>query len=1051
MEWIEEQLKEAGVESRRIGDQDLAALPDSDIQTLFMPYDRMALEGEDAVFRFLKRGGNVIAASCIPSVYNPLRPQDPSKQHGRGWYAPFLIRKLDGSWKWARRNAKIPLVISDEAASLVGNLLPATFQSPSAKFTGVDRWNVILGSDGGYGEGTNYALAADVTLDLYKEMVGSGSDFVIHRYYNTQIFGSSFTNVGVIGTRLLNGEKGKDVFKAILHLQEMKFPHEQEKSFYEDARNLALLWSDFSWEYIALCAKLRDAALNTYLNKGNYRKAIRNLSSVCGRFGELQKDHKLHLQLLAGKTEPAKTASLMKSLLRDVEKTRKAFAELDKEADKLLADAKAPEKVPVKHKYGTLQLIASLTLPANLNRFRGELFDEMKRMGVTVYSGSDHAWYVLDPAVNAKRKGIARDHKFVYALEGTRVVQMGSFNPADGTVRDGKKVDYPYGLYKSLKEKFDLYEKAGIPQFRIGTGDEMGLGYSYWGTPAQKEFQEALKKYYKGDIAALNAHCHTSFANFDKILLPRRQPVTQSEHALWEHWRRCREAKLESVYITFYDRIKKLKKDLDVFVMPSTGSMESPLYAVNVYNVSKYCDVNAMDGTTTSIAREWIFNDLTRKPLHTSEWGGTYADVNEHRLSGMLWKELSGGMLGAELHVYAWGSDSISFLDILNKKNLRGAAVGQFMKEIRKLDHVLLDGRRAGPEIGILFSQTSRIHDQNWGMNGQKTYSPHITGVCNYYALFLTTQRNARVVPEEKILEEDVPSSVKLLILPQTVYLSEELQKKLLDYVKRGGLLLTEGRAGQFDAFGNASDLLFREAGVIPSYTAGKSFSFGKQRIRLPDGEKVFSPSGKGEKLASFDNGQSAVLAVPLGKGKILISGVNSGLAQYKGFPVFTEELLRSQGLTPRLIVSDPSVISREWVHGKDTYLIFAKVLNDAAEIKETLIRIRGNVEVEDYFFGKAVEKKYENGYTSFRTLLTNGGRVFRIRNGAPASPGSTDEAKVEREFSSGNAGNLNEAKAITLPFTGRLFDETPFTWEGYKFTLATIASGTTTPRGKRT
>ncbi|MBR2365514.1 MAG: beta-galactosidase, partial [Lentisphaeria bacterium] len=981
VEWIEERLKEAGMRVRRIADKDLAALPSSSAELLVMPYARMALEGEDAIFKFLKRGGNVIAATCIPSVYNPLYPKDPTKQHGRGWFAPFLIRKLDASWAWAKRNAKNPLEISDEASTLVGDLLPVSYQDAKVTFTGIDRWNVIKGSDGGYGDGTNYVLAGDVSLDLYRERTGAASDFVLYRYYNTQIFGSTFTNVGAIGEGLLKGAKGKDVFKAILHLQEMKFPQEQEKAYYKDLCDLALLWSDFSWEYIILAAKMRDAAIAAYLDKKDHRKEMEKLTAMNDRFQTILKDHKQHDQYLAGKTDAKTIAALTKKMIQEIRKAQKIFASYDKEASRLLSNVKKPAGVPVKHRYGTLQLIASLTLPANLYRFRGALFDEMKRMGVTVYSGTDHPWYVLDKQANAKRKGISRDHKFLYAAEPNRILRMGTFNPVDGSVKDGKGIPFPYAVFhKTLKERFALYDKAGIKQFRIGTGDEMGIGYSYWGTPAQKEFQEYLKKYYKNSIEALNGHCRTSYKKFEDILLPRRQPATASEHAIWEHWRNCREARLEGLYALIYKEIKKLKKDLDVFTMPSTGSMESPLYAVNFYNVTKYSDVNAIDGTTTSSSREWIFNDLTRKQVLTSEWGGTYADVNEHRLQGMLWKELSGGMTGAELHVYSWGSDSISFLDILDRKNLRGAAIGQFMKEIRTLDHVLLDGKRAGNEIGILFSQTSRIHDQNWGMNGQKTYSPHVTAVSNYYALFLTTQRNARVIPEEMLLEDTLPSPVKFLILPQTIYLTEEVQKKLLAFAENGGILLTEGRVGQFDAFGMPSDLIFRTAGVIPTYTASTKFTSGRLSDKLPEGDRIFAPAGKGEILASFDTKEAAILSVPYGKGRIIVSGLNSGLAKYKSFPAITEELLREANITPRLIVSDPAVISREWIHGKDTYLIFNKVLS-TVDMKETLIRIRGKVKVEDYLFGKNVDTEYKNGYTSFRTLLTNGGRVFRIQN----------------------------------------------------------------------
>lgn len=1056
VEWFEKNLAAAGVKTSKIMDADIKNLNSSDLDMIILPYSAISLECEDALVRFLAEGKTVLAPTCMPSVCNPDENGNLKKlldgstymYHSRGWFAPFLIRYLDPSWSWVRRASVAPLGVNAEAGKIVGDLLPAAVGPwKNHSYVPMDRWNVIPNGDGGYGNGLNEALVGDVTLELYKEANGIPADFFLHRYFNNKFFNATFISLGSIGKKLLNSEKGSDILKALLHLAENRFPGEQPLSYYKGLINLSKSWADFSYKYMEVVALLRDAALYNS-NGGKNGKYARLLKNVQKRFAELSSLRKEVIQLQANNSSAANIARTADKLAQAVNKTSKSFANYKTEAEKILSGAKTPRKPAVKSQFKQLQLIASLALPISFSRFRGDLFPEMKRLGVTVYSGQFPEWFATDKKVQEKFSGIAIDHKFVYPATVSYAVKMGRYNPASGTVVETPTTPYPYDFIRNyVAGKIKIFADAGIEQFRIGTGDETGLGFNFFGSAAEKEFQTALSKDYHQDINALNRDCGTAYKSFSEIKIPLRQPVTAQEHGVWELFRRCREKKLEWYYETFYKEIKKIRPELNVFHLPSTGSLGSALYGINFYNSSKHEDINGLDGTTLNLPKEWVVYDLTRTPLLTGEWGGVYQDRAIENMYGQMWKELSGGTLGYELHTYTWGSDSISFVDHTDLKNIRGALIRQAMLDSRKIEHVILDGKRAQPEIGILFSQTSRVHDQGWGLNGGSTTSTHIETTSNYYELFLKWQRSARVIPEEKVLEEGV-GDVKIVILPQTIYLSEAVQKKLLEYVANGGIILAEGRAGRFDEFGKNSDYLFRKANIIPSFAGEKKFCWGKSVLDIAGNDQIFSPSGNGTVLAKFTK-TPAITSVRYGKGHIVISGIGLGAQKYGYFPALVERILKHFQITPRFILSDDAVICREWVHNNDTYLILVKEQNNW-DISDVQLKIRGKVAVEDYLFGKNVKSEYLNGYTVFSPLLTVGGRIFRIKNGTPAKLPFAPAEVEENKFKLASGGGLSDnAKSIAMPYNGRLYDEQPLKWNNFFFSLTTLASGDVGDKGE--
>lgn len=1049
VEWFKEQAEKLGCKVTLVDDAKLSDkkyLTKKNFDTLILPVGVIPFEGEESIFEYLVSGGNLITPTVLPSVYK--RYADGSfgkfrgnilKNHTRGWYSPFLLRSTPGPtglrW-WVA-----PLGLNPDVVNITGDLMAGTVTNPNPRrrvaYRPLDRWGKIPGLDGAYGDGNNYALGADVQVELYQERTGIGSGFAVYRYYNNLIFDATLAQFGSIGNSLIKGKDGDKYFKAVMYLLESKLPGEQDKEYYKNAVAVHREYSELGITYTSAVAALRDAAFYSYLANKDWKSFTEKLNAIENEFTELTAERKTQKQLLlTGKyAESAKSTS---ALLAKIRAAAKKYASYIAEGNNAVADAKAPAKVPVKHKYGTIPSIASTVIPTNLSMFRGRLFDTIRRIGSNVYSGMMDTWYVEDPRVQENLKGLFRDHKFVYAAGPRVLVRGGHFNPANGTVKDAKAIVYPREkLSRQVGGILKSWAWKGKEQFRIGTADETGIGLNFWGTQAKEALQKHLKEYYKNNIAAMNAHCGTSYKSFEEVAVPVRKPETPAQHAIWEHFNRCREAYLEMIYKNFYKIVKKHNPALDVFALPSTGGSQLPLYGLNYYNATKYQDVSGIDGTCCAIDKEWLFLDLATKRYLTSEWGKLYQETTIQDVNGQMWQELAGGALGVEQHVWCFGDDSVNFVDPVNCPTIYGAVLHMALKDMRKLDHIILDGKRSVPEVGILFSQASRIHDQGWGWAGGSTSSNHMLAVSYYYKHFLTWGRSARVFAEEALVEGKMPF-VKVLIVPQAEFLSDKVQKALLDYVKKGGQLIIEGRGGKFDEFGRKSDLIFRTAGVIPSFSDAKKATMEKSVLGIQKGDSIYSPAGKGKVLASYDKENPAILTNTYGKGSITFMGFGLGCYKYGSFAPVLERILRSLHVDARFKVSDPSLVLREWEYGGNNYLILTKMKNSWA-MQEAQIAIRGKVAVEDYLFGKEVKTSYKDGYTTFKALFANGGRIFRIKG--KIAPAGRLAGKADYKLVS-SSGAKDDVKKFVLPYKGNIYGDTPLKNGDYTFSAAILGSG---------
>jgi|APSaa5957512622_1039677.scaffolds.fasta_scaffold01935_2 hypothetical protein len=1044
--WFERELTELGLQVTRLSNEDLirtATLTAKRFDTLILPSAHLPFEAEYSVFQYMSGGGNVVSVSCTPTTWKADDAGEMvSKQHSRGWFAPFLIRHLP--FAWARRRLDVEVLLTSPAAERIGRLLPPTAGPfPHRRYNLVDRWDLQpvatgRGGDTDVTDGENLFAAADIMLPLYQRPNGEPTDFHIYRYYNPHLFGVTLVELGALGAELIGTDNGGDVLQAVLQLAEGPLPGEGTAEHYRHINQLHQAWSVLGDVFVDATDKLRDATYFAHLTSNAlWQKFDTQAKETADRMAALVERKKAWDRMLLAKAEPQDLATATRTLSEGIALTQDAFMALSNNAKRALREARKPAGVPVRSPYGELLIEGYLTLPTNLTMFRTWHFPAMKHIGVNLFSSKMHPWYTADPVIQQQMQGIGRDLGFQYGVTAALKPSSGELRPSDGTIRDSPPQVYDRAKAEQ-RVKASLAAASSLSTVRIGLAHETGLGLKYWGSQALADYHQYLAQEY-ADIAALNRHWGSDHAAFSSLALPTRKPTTPAEHAAWEHWRDLREAKFEEYLKTFYDLVKKHDPNLAVSSTVSTGSLQSPLYGVNFYNVTRYQDISGIDGTAVNPPKEWLYLDLTKKPVLTCEWGGLYQTKPLSYVNGKLWEELTGGCIGFNLWIWQFGDCRSNYVNFAGLPTLYGSRARGTVTDARKIQHVILDGHRANPEIGILFSQTTRVHDQGWGAKGGQTTSAHVQAVTNYYAHFLKFHRSARVIAEEKLLEEDI-SYLKLLIVPQALFLAESVQQKLIAYAADGGKLLIEGRSGQFDNFGQRLDLLFRAGKIAPGHTTVRELSIGTSTWPTAEDDSLFAPTpltGQSHVLARFGT-EPAVISLPQGQGTIIVAGVAAGYKRYQFLPELVETVWQGQDLSPRFMVSDDTTLLREWRHGSDTYLLLTSRTEQPGAVP-LQVKIRGDCKIEDYLFRRAVDARSDGNYTTFDTLMANGARVFRIPNGAPAdarvtwSPDRATEKTV--------AGQ-DDQSPITLPFTGRIYAATALVWGEYVFRNSTIASG---------
>ncbi len=1070
--WYKESLKDLGLDVTVAGAKELSNasfLTKERFDTLILPDGyNIPFEAGYSIPNFLAEGGNVIT-SVLPKwgiKYDlEKRIWKDKVPFGGGRRSELQIRFLP--WKWAKRSLNTTLKLNPNLSPLFKKL-PPTVGPFNNSFGLPDKMNYHRlraegwgSGDGDISGGPNIETAANIIFPIYLLPNGEPADFIAYRYHSNYFNDSTLVILGNLGSSLMNTTSARDILYASLKVCEIRFPKEEEPSYYERVIRLQREVSAFGKLFVETSASLRDIAFCKFYQKNKKEfEGLKEKISQCEKtlsyiIGKKQSIDKLLVLGSDTKEQDKRRKRLLSRLYEETEKLQIFRRELAEEIKKI----NYPREIRIRNLWGQFIVDAGITKPISLYTLRHDFFQSLKEIGANAYYPQHETrflhHYLDDPIVRKNAEGIKFDIYSPSILYPEIIPSQGILNPVTGEVKETKRQVYRYKrLEKRIADFISIWKDKPVVRYIAGCR-EGGLGVRFWGEQAREEYQEYLKKKYK-EIETLNRQWKADYKKFEEIKLLTKMPKSISEHSNWEDWTNFREKRYLSDGQWAYDTFKKYdpKTPLSNF-SASEHVMGNTLCGLNFYQLTKLTDISGVDGTRWApTKREWVWLDLNcGKPFFTGEWSQFYISANHLKGRRLLcdetWKALSGGMVGINLWVWRmYGRDIGNYVDTTGLPTLYGWQLKSLVTDINRFDHILLDGKRREPQIRILFSDTSRCH-QGWGVRILYLGVPnsHRTATTNFYMHFLRSHIPARAVAEEAILEGADLSEAQLLIVPQAEYLSEELQERLLDYVRDGGNILLEGKVGQHDNYGHPCNLLFKEAGVVPSVVRTKE-------ILLPEGEiylitkpklafspALFSPE-KAKVLLSYTSEEPALISIPLGKGKLLISGAPFGFDyNTAAASLIMKKVTQEINLTPRYICLDKKLLIRDWEYRGKKYLICAYRRDKGLvnNLKRFRLKVKGNYKVVDYLLGTEIPSHFDGNYTSFYgIILSPGGRVYQLNKAS-----SLRKVSLSWQTPTGKISTLGSnlsSSPVSLPFKGELRVNEPKTIDGFLFQADVVA-----------
>lgn len=310
----------------------------------------------------------------------------------------------------------------------------------------------------------------------------------------------------------------------------------------------------------------------------------------------------------------------------------------------------------------------------------------------------------------------------------------------------------------------------------------------------------------------------------------------------------------------------------------------------------------------------------------------TYMDM-AHGSLGTIFFEWCPPVIGSER----------GYVSILEPDGSYGRTADQFRKmksEMAKLGPVLAEAKTEA-DVALLYSYTNQ-----WAQGSSWRERPNVTlpydELCQrYYLCARALLRNVDVVPEEADLEK-----YRLLFAPGLRLVSNHTAQRLVNFIRGGGVLVIDHRAGLYDEDGRLRPSLvpgpFREvAGLVAEsslddappqgctlrFTGGKeSFSVDQSLSRLrPEGASILATfTGDG-----VDN-LPAVMAHGLERGHAVTIAAELSSPQF--YKSLAAVLARRFGLQPILeLPPGATVLSRKV--GRREYLFVLNMNRKAIEV----------------------------------------------------------------------------------------------------------------------
>lgn len=448
-----------------------------------------------------------------------------------------------------------------------------------------------------------------------------------------------------------------------------------------------------------------------------------------------------------------------------------------------------------------------------------------------------------------------------------------------------------------------------------------------------KAFHSWLDAKY-GGLDGLNRAWKRRYGRWEEVLPGKMINRTYTEMMAWEHfttWRANQHGRQR------YEHVKRIDPKRPVTVHagdPSavTGGWE---HATAIDRGNDWFFADDIDGIGCSSFPKWFGID-------DADFGVRVEFVKSAAREKLVWlSEVQGGRasLGFEVHHpvdalsqqrWIWnglacGADTILFWcwrdEVFGCESAGFGLIGRDGLADERLAAMKITGdlleanrdlfqayRPDEATVGVFFSP--QTYYLTWAEEANCTRS--VNAVAGYCRSLVKNSIPYMVVEEEHLEPLD---RLKILFLPRTIVMSEEVEEALSNFVRKGGTLVCESECGAFTPNGfykyPPDRFISKLCGLSEigrRALAKDTITVEAEQHSLELGVSQWTTpweSGNGQKIWAEDESGVLISEVPVEKGKLILCGCYLGDAYQKkessGFEKFVKACVRSSGWLPKL------------------------------------------------------------------------------------------------------------------------------------------------------
>jgi beta-galactosidase len=272
--------------------------------------------------------------------------------------------------------------------------------------------------------------------------------------------------------------------------------------------------------------------------------------------------------------------------------------------------------------------------------------------------------------------------------------------------------------------------------------------------------------------------------------------------------------------------------------------------------------------------KPFVINELQ---THTQSALSPGSEVSPQALAAWIWTGIAIGAKSMQLwrwrpflHGYQSTGRGLTAMD--GAPNARARAVKDLVRVLNRNEALIQEAKPVKPAVKIVLSYRNRAFYDAFMKWGKTNYPDELKG---WYRLFWDRGIPVSFTEFESLSREDMTCPV--LVLPALISISRRECRRLRDYVKRGGLLIADGRLGTVNEWGEVppdkipGKGLSRLFGFTEEDVDRESeFIFKGKKVQAPFMVQYVRPLKGSRVLARYANKYPAIVQHKLGKGSTL-------------------------------------------------------------------------------------------------------------------------------------------------------------------------------------